>query len=216
MRSVKRIRKVWGVMFLVFAFLLMGVSVVSAEAYCGLSIGRDGGTYRCMVEPESGCPSGYKRYTSREACGTAIPGVSVLYNDPDTGTGGGSSDSGTGGGSSDSTPCSFLSGSGKSACESCLNGGGFWTAIGCLSVDPPDAVASVFGLALGLGGVFIVFQILMGAFGLITSGGNPQAVQKARGRIVNSIVALLFVVFSFTILEIIMIQVLRLPGAGGS
>ena len=74
---------------------------------------------------------------------------------------------------------------GKAAgvCRQCMQGDppeGMWTAIGCLSTKPEKAAEQVFRIALGFGGIFILIQILMGAFGLITSSGNPGAVEKAR------------------------------------
>lgn len=106
---------------------------------------------------------------------------------------------------------------GKAAgvCRQCMQGDppeGMWTAIGCLSTKPEKAAEQVFNIALGFGGIFILIQILMGAFGLITSSGNPGAVEKARSRIINAIVALLFLVFSVTLLQIIGMQILQLPG----
>lgn len=106
-------------------------------------------------------------------------------------------------------------GAAKTVCETCMNGDppkGVWTAVGCLSTDPADATQQIFNIALGFGGIFILIQILMGAFGLITSSGNTAAVQKARDRIINSVIALLFLVFSVTLLQIIGIQILKLPG----
>lgn len=106
-------------------------------------------------------------------------------------------------------------GAAKGMCEGCMKGDppeGVWTAIGCLHTDPALAAKDIFGVALGFGGIFILIQILMGAFGLITSSGNTAAVQKARDRIVNSVIALLFLVFSVTLLQIIGIQILKLPG----
>ena len=106
---------------------------------------------------------------------------------------------------------------GKAAgvCRKCMQGDppeGMWTAIGCLSTKPEKAAQQVFNIALGFGGIFILIQILMGAFGLITSSGNPGAVEKARSRIISAIVALLFLVFSVTLLQIIGMQILQLPG----
>lgn len=106
-------------------------------------------------------------------------------------------------------------GAAQSACATCMDGDppkGVWTAIGCLSTDPTKATTEIFGIALGFGGIFILIQILLGAFGLITSSGNTAAVQKARDRIINAIIALLFLVFSVTLLQIIGMKILQLPG----
>jgi hypothetical protein len=120
---------------------------------------------------------------------------------------------------SPTTPiCEQLPSSAQSRCKECIGDpkkpAGFWTAIGCLKTAPNEAVRQIFGLALGLGGIFILIQILLGAFGLITSSGNPSAIQKAKSRIIDSVIALLFVVFSVTIVQLIGISIFNLPGMG--
>jgi hypothetical protein len=119
-------------------------------------------------------------------------------------------------------PCDNLpNAAAKAACGACIgNSGnakgsevrGFWTALGCLRVEPGEAVNDLFVIAVGVGGIFILIQILMGAFGLITSAGNPAAIDKARNRILDSTIALLFLIFSVTILQVLMMNILKLPG----
>ncbi|MBQ6154873.1 hypothetical protein IJI99_03300 [bacterium] len=120
-------------------------------------------------------------------------------------------------------PCIRLPEAGRNACHTCMTGNsngnatdnkivGFWTAIGCISTDPVTAVGQFLDFLLGVGGFFVVVQILIGSFELIVSQGNPQALQSARERITNSVIALLFIVFSVTILEFVGVNILNLPG----
>ena len=108
--------------------------------------------------------------------------------------------------------CSRLPSAGQATCKSCMSADGFWTALGCISTNPVKAIAQLLNFMLGVGGFFVVVQILIGSFEMITSQGNPQALQSARERVTNSIIALLFIVFSVTILEFIGVSVLQLPG----
>ena len=89
---------------------------------------------------------------------------------------------------------------------------GFWTGIGCISTNPVTATQQLLELLLGVGGFFVVTQILIGSFTLIISRGNPQALEGARTRIVNSVMALLLIVFSVTILEFVGVSILNIPG----
>ncbi len=130
---------------------------------------------------------------------------------------------GTSGGA-DYNPCSHLPESGRNACNECMYGSktgpsgsdkeaqGFWTAIGCVPTNPLDATKSLLEFMLGIGGFLVVVQILIGSFKLLTSRGNTQVLQEARERITNSVIALLFIVFSVTIIEFIGVRILHLPG----
>ncbi len=133
---------------------------------------------------------------------------------------------GSGDGAKSADPCVNLPNvASQNACRNCMYGSvlpstadfaakpvGFWTGLGCLSTNPFGAVAQLTFFMLGVSGVFILFQILIGAFTMLTSKGNPQGVQDAKKRITNSVIALLFIIFSVTILQFIGVGILKLPG----
>ncbi len=121
----------------------------------------------------------------------------------------------SGGATVDYNPCQRIKAS--AACNACMgdnpdNPQGFWTGIGCISTNPVAATRDLLQFMLGVGGLFVVFQILVGSFQLVVSRGNPQALQQARERITNSVIALLLIVFSVTILEFVGKTVLHIPG----
>ncbi|MDO5561543.1 MAG: hypothetical protein Q4G02_02095 [bacterium] len=104
-------------------------------------------------------------------------------------------------------------------CRKCTYGGetvgavvGFWTAIGCIPTNPIGAIGQLLTFLMGIGSVLIFAQILVGAFTLMTSKGDPKGVQDAKSRITNSIIALLFILFSVTILQFVGVNILRIPG----
>ncbi len=125
-------------------------------------------------------------------------------------------------GASNEDPCTSLTKESKDTCRYCMYGNkypekeaaviGFWTGIGCISTNPMGAISQLTTFLLGVVGVFIFFQILIGAFTLLTSKGSPQAVQSARERITNSIIALLLIIFSVTILQFVGVNILHIPG----
>ena len=69
-------------------------------------------------------------------------------------------------------------------------------------------------LFLGLAGGIAVLIIISAGYGIMTSRDNPQALQENRERIMAAIVGLLFVIFSLVILEIIGVDILRIPEFG--
>lgn len=105
------------------------------------------------------------------------------------------------------------------SCKNCMYEGGqvgkikgFWTAIGCIPTNPIGAIGQLLTFLMGIGSVLIFAQILVGAFTLMTSKGDPKGIQDAKSRITNSVIALLFILFSVTILQFIGVGILRIPG----
>ena len=48
----------------------------------------------------------------------------------------------------------------------------------------------------------------------MTSQGNPEAVKAATEQLTSAIIGLLFIILSFVILEIIGVDILKIPGFG--
>lgn len=86
------------------------------------------------------------------------------------------------------------------------------TAIGEINTDPPSFVRSIFSVVLGLAGGIALILIIISGYRFIASGGNPEAIQAARDQLVSAIVGLLFIIFSFVALQIIGVDILRIPG----
>ncbi len=86
------------------------------------------------------------------------------------------------------------------------------TGVGCVHTNPPDLAAGVIDLSIKIGGATAFLFLLMGAFRLVTSGGNPEAITHAKETMTSAIIGLLFIVFSVIILRTIGVQVLGLPG----
>jgi len=88
------------------------------------------------------------------------------------------------------------------------------TAIGPIDTDPAGFIKSVFGLLLGVAGGIAVVLIIISGYRLMASQGNPEQVQGAREMLTSAIVGLLFIIFSFVILQIIGVSILQIPGFG--
>ncbi len=91
-------------------------------------------------------------------------------------------------------------------------GAGFKTAIGCIHTQPKALVEDFLKFATGIGGGLAFTMMLLGAFQMLTSGGNPQNLQSGRDVFTNAIIGLLFIIFSVLLMKIIGIDILNIPG----
>ncbi len=87
------------------------------------------------------------------------------------------------------------------------------TAIGRISVESPEKfILSIFQFALVIAAFGGVILIMVSGYMMMISAGDKEKVQGARETITAAIVGLLFIVLSIVILEIIGVDILRLPG----
>lgn len=88
------------------------------------------------------------------------------------------------------------------------------TAIGEISTDPVGFVKSLFGIILSLSGGVALLLIILSGYKLMLSQGNPEKAQEAKETLTAAIVGLLFIIFSLVILQVIGVDILRIPGFG--
>ena len=77
--------------------------------------------------------------------------------------------------------------------------------------DLQYVVTQVFHIAFGLAGLIAFIYLIIGGYQYITSSGNPDAAEAAKGTIVNSIIGLIIVLTSFLLVDFALRQI----GAGG-
>ncbi len=103
----------------------------------------------------------------------------------------------------------------KSAASACSTPGtGIATAVGCIQTTPAGFVKDFLTFILGLAGGLAFLMMLLGAFGMLTSAGNPEALATGKDRFTNAIIGLLFIIFAVLLMQIIGFDILRLPGFG--
>ncbi|MBI4084617.1 MAG: hypothetical protein HY431_01800 [Candidatus Levybacteria bacterium] len=86
------------------------------------------------------------------------------------------------------------------------------TDIGCVPQDPAGFASKFYGIGLSLiGGVALLFFIY-GAYTLMTSQGNPEQLNKGKSYLFYAIAGLLLAIFGYVFIEIVLIDVLRVPG----
>ncbi len=99
-------------------------------------------------------------------------------------------------------------------CVRCnTNGRGIWTGLGCFETDISALIKNtLLGLGVALGGVVSMLCIIYSSVMLQTSGGNPERIKKAREYLTSCIIGLLLILFSVFLLQLIGVNILRLPG----
>lgn len=86
------------------------------------------------------------------------------------------------------------------------------TGIGPISTDPQEFVKSVFKIVLGMAGGIALILIMLSGYKFMASQGNPEAVKAAQEQLTSAVVGLLFIIFSFVILQVIGVDLLKIPG----
>lgn len=98
--------------------------------------------------------------------------------------------------------------------EPCDSGKGFKTAIGCVRTSPAELVKDVMTFVVAISGGFAFLMMLLGAFQMLTSAGNPETLATGKDRFTSAIIGLLVVIFAVLLLQIIGFDILRLPDFG--
>lgn len=97
--------------------------------------------------------------------------------------------------------------------QPCKNGDlGIETAIGCVPTEPTQFILAVSKLATGMGGGIALLLMIVGAFKMMTSAGNPDAVKAGSEQITSAVIGLLFIIFAVLLLQVIGVDILALPG----
>lgn len=97
------------------------------------------------------------------------------------------------------------------------NGDGILTALGCIPIkDPTRFVAWLLKFAIGIGGGVAMLLIIVGAFQVMTSSGNPENLKKGQEKITSAIAGLIFIIFSVFLLKLIGVNILNIPGFGAT
>jgi hypothetical protein len=77
------------------------------------------------------------------------------------------------------------------------------TGLGTFSTDPEGFVGNILTIAFGIAGGIAFILIIFGAIRILTSTGDPEAVNQGREVITSAIVGLLFIIFATFILRLI-------------
>lgn len=95
-----------------------------------------------------------------------------------------------------------------------INDTGIQTAIGCINTSPAGFAKDFMKFAIGIGGGLAFLMMLLGAFQMLTSQGNPEILKAGQDRLTSAVIGLLFVIFATLFLQIIGVDILKLEGFG--
>lgn len=113
------------------------------------------------------------------------------------------------------TPCGTSLGGDGSKVNECLS---ISSALGDIPTDPFKLVPKIIEIILGISGAIVIILIIRAGYKLMFSQGNPEKVQEAREELTSAIVGLLFIIFSFVLLQFLLNDLLKiqdLPGGIG-
>jgi len=88
---------------------------------------------------------------------------------------------------------------------------GLKTAVGCIHTNPAGFAKDVLKFAIGISGGLAFLMMLLGAFQMLTSAGNPDNLKAGQDRLTSAVIGLLFVIFAVLFLQIIGANILGLP-----
>jgi len=89
---------------------------------------------------------------------------------------------------------------------------GFNTAIGCIHTSPAAFVKDFLTFIIAISGGLAFLMMLLGAFQMLTSAGNPETLAAGKDRFTSAIIGLLFVIFAVLLMQIIGVGILGIPG----
>lgn len=92
------------------------------------------------------------------------------------------------------------------------DGKGILTAIGCVPTEPKALVEGLLKYGTVAAGAIAFLLMLLGAIGMITAEGNPEAIKNSQERFYSAIVGLLLIIFSVLLMQVIGVDILDLPG----
>ncbi|HEX8932327.1 MAG TPA: pilin [Patescibacteria group bacterium] len=83
---------------------------------------------------------------------------------------------------------------------------------GAFNTLPGSFILRVFGILLAASGAIAVLLIMRAGYKIMTARGNPEGLQQGREQLIAAIVGLMFLIFSFVLLQVIGVDLLRIPG----
>lgn len=85
------------------------------------------------------------------------------------------------------------------------------TAFGEFSTEPGPFVVKVFLVLISVSGAIALILIMRAGYRIMTARGNQEGIQQGREQLVAAIVGLMFLVFSFIFLQVLTVDLLKIP-----
>lgn len=99
--------------------------------------------------------------------------------------------------------------------EESKNARGISTALGCIPTKDTNEFAAWFlKWAIGIAGGIAFLLIVVSSFQIMTAAGNPERLQGGRELLTAAISGLILIIFSVFLLQLIGVEILKIPGFG--
>lgn len=86
------------------------------------------------------------------------------------------------------------------------------TDFGCWPNDPDGFVQAFYNVGLAFVAGIAILAIIVGGYTIMTSQGNPEKLNVGKSWIFYAIVGLLLAVFGYVFIQVVVVDVLRVPG----
>ncbi len=83
---------------------------------------------------------------------------------------------------------------------------------GDISTDPGQFIVRILTIILSFTGGIALLLIISAGYKIMTSKGKPEAIQQGRDQLISAIVGLVFIIFSFVIFQLVVTDLLKIPG----
>lgn len=89
---------------------------------------------------------------------------------------------------------------------------GYMTDLGCIPYDPAAFAGKFYGIGLSLiAGTSLLF-LIFGAYLIMTCRGDKGQLATGKSYIYYAIIGLLLAIFGFVIIQVIIVDILKIPG----
>lgn len=89
------------------------------------------------------------------------------------------------------------------------------TAIGCIPVGDTNLfIGFILRWAIGVGGGIAFLLVLYAGFMIMSSSGNPDRLKAGQELMTSAIAGIIMLIFSVFILQVIGVDILKIPGFG--
>lgn len=83
--------------------------------------------------------------------------------------------------------------------------------LGDISVNPAQFVLIFFTIMLSFIGGIAILLIISAGYKIITSNGKPEGIQQGRDQLISAIIGLVFIIFSFVIFQLVVVDIFKIP-----
>jgi hypothetical protein len=86
------------------------------------------------------------------------------------------------------------------------------TDFGCFPNDPIGFVQKFYGIGIGFVAGLALLTLIWGGYRILTSKGDPRLLNDGKSYIFYSICGLLLAIFGYVFIQVVVVDILHVPG----